>query len=160
MNPRNLAVALAVSAGLAVAFLVLTPTSARAQASCHECDLNFPLGSQCRVVDVGAQSCAEAPCRLFGMCSHPQHPQPADTAASHEVVQYPAAHASLRKAANGRLFLLFDSGKVSYVNQESGGELTVELCRGGSEHLSLWVASFQLPAGEMDLASSAFALRL
>jgi len=126
-------------------FWLLSPSTASAQHSCYRCANN-----QCTTTGgeglPGQQFCFSDlnGCQLSGeTCRFFERPSLADTAKSTEVSRFAATGESLRRAANGRLFLRTASGLVSFVSKKADGTLVLKTCTGGEVALADYVATMQ-----------------
>jgi hypothetical protein len=133
--------------GVALAIVSSAATPNRLQGQtvgltvCYQCNPNFPVGSQCRVVNRGYGICWEDAqgCHASIDCTNPDNPPVGDTANSNLVTRYSSAHLELRRAGTGFLFVRYDAGKVSMPIAGLNGGLVVRLCSGKEEALATWL---------------------
>lgn len=125
---------------------LVSPSTASAQHSCYRC-----ANSQCTTTGgeglPGQQYCfsdGNGVCQLSGdTCHFFTRPSLADTLKSTEVSRLAATGESLRRAANGRLFLRTSAGLVTFISKRIDGTLVLKTCTGGELVLADYVAAAQ-----------------
>jgi hypothetical protein len=139
-----------IGVALTFALAALLPSEGAAQSaavqSCSTCIGNPP--SQCMTVQprqAGMRVCTDEyhVCILSGgVCYLDEIVEtPEDTANSAELAPLASMGGSLRRSAGGRMFLKFDTGKITAVTRRSDGVLVLTTCGGAQVPMSDWLKS-------------------